>query len=114
LGSNAYLFVETSEVGGTHPALIEAMAFGNCVIVNDTPQNLEVIGDAGLSYRGSRGPVHLRDLLRRLLEDEATVREYRGRAQSRAAEHYSWDSAVTRYEGLFERLLGEGEAQERW
>jgi len=113
LGSNAYLFVETSEVGGTHPALIEAMGFGNCVIVNDTPQNLEVIGDAGLGYRGGRGPTHLRDLLRLLLEDEATVHEYGRRAESRAAEHYSWDSVVTQYEGLFERLLGEGETQER-
>ena len=113
LDSNAYVFVETSEVGGTHPALIEAMAFGNCVIGNDTPQNLEVIGDAGLHYDGSRGGAHLRDLLRLLLEDEATVREYRQRAQSRAAEHYSWDSVVTRYEDLFKRLLGEGEARER-
>ena len=109
LGSNAYVFVETSEVGGTHPALIEAMAFGNCVIVNDTPQNLEVIGDAGLSYEGKHGGAHLYEVLGRLLESEATVREYRQRAQSRAAEHYSWDSVVMRYEDLFKRLLGKGE-----
>lgn len=33
LGSNACIFVETSGVGGTHPALVEAMAFRNCVVV---------------------------------------------------------------------------------
>src|SRR5262249_41869870 len=33
---NAYCFVETSEVGGTHPAVLEAMAAGTSVVVNDT------------------------------------------------------------------------------
>ena len=45
--SNAYCFVATSEVGGTHPALLEAMAAGAAVVVNDTPENLETLGDAG-------------------------------------------------------------------
>src|ERR1019366_5492125 len=36
LQQNAYLFVLPDEVGGTHPALVEAMGFGNCVLVNDT------------------------------------------------------------------------------
>ena len=53
--SSAYCFVETSEVGGTHPALLEAMAAGAAVIVNDTPENLETIGDAGQSYDGEIG-----------------------------------------------------------
>jgi len=30
--NNANIFVETSGVGGTHPALTEAMAFGSCVV----------------------------------------------------------------------------------
>ena len=37
---NAYIFVLPDEVGGTHPALVEAMGFGNCVLVNDTASNL--------------------------------------------------------------------------
>ena len=59
LQQNAYLFVLPDEVGGTHPALVEAMGFGNCVLVNDTPSNLEVIADAGFSYRGSEGDENL-------------------------------------------------------
>src|SRR5205085_1037361 len=51
LGSNAYAFVESSGVGGTHPALLEAMGMGNCVVVNGTEENLETIGEAGFSYR---------------------------------------------------------------
>ncbi len=105
LSSNAYAFVETSEVGGTHPALIEQMAFGNCVVVNDTPQNLEVIGDAGASYHGQEGSAGLRAVLEQLLGDEATVQEYRRRAAHRATTCYSWDAVTTQYEHLFASLL---------
>ncbi len=106
LGSNAYLFVETSAVGGTHPALLEAMAFGNCVIVNDTPENLETIGDAGFSYSGRQGAASLRTVLSRLLADPTLVAEYRQRAQEHVRAHYSWDAVTDQYEALFERTLG--------
>lgn len=105
LNSNAYLFVETSRVGGTHPALIEAMAFGNCVVANDTAANLEVIGDAGLSYSGSEGSVSLREVLQQLLQNPAKVLEYRGRAARRAGMCYSWEAVTTQYEELFRILL---------
>jgi glycosyltransferase involved in cell wall biosynthesis len=45
LSSHAYVFVESSGVGGTHPALLEAMALGNCVVVNGTWENLETIDE---------------------------------------------------------------------
>ena len=101
LASHAYAFVETSEVGGTHPALVEAMAFGNCVVVNDTPQNLEVIGDAGFCYDGTKGGSSLRQVLQQLLSDPSIVREYGAKAEVRAAECYSWQAVTTQYEELF-------------
>jgi len=105
LGSNAYIFVETSGVGGTHPALVEAMAFGNCVVVNGTPENRETIGDAGFAYDGGQGATALRPLLQRLLDNPALVAEYRRRASARAAEVYSWDAVTDQYEALFRRLV---------
>jgi glycosyltransferase involved in cell wall biosynthesis len=78
LGSNAHIFVETSGVGGTHPALTEAMAFGNCVVVHNT----------------------------RLLSEPELVREYRQRAQYRARTHYSWEAVTDDYERLFYRVCG--------
>ncbi|HMQ30872.1 MAG TPA: DUF1972 domain-containing protein [Chloroflexaceae bacterium] len=106
LGSNAHIFVETSGVGGTHPALTEAMAFGSCVIVNDTAENLETIGDAGFSYRGRQGAASLRPLLARLLADPALVREYRQRAEQRAQTVFTWDAVTDAYEALFYELVG--------
>jgi len=106
LQRNAYCFVLPDEVGGTHPALVEAMGFGNCVLVNDTPSNLEVIGDAGLSYRGSEGARDLRDQLQRLLDDPQLVHQYRTRAKERALTTYRWEDVVRRHEIFYRRLLG--------
>ncbi len=106
LGSNACLFVETSGVGGTHPALLEAMAFGNCVVVNGTPENLETIGDAGLGYDGQDGPESLRRVLADLLRDPEKVAGYRSRASRRVQEHYSWETVTDDYERLFYRVCG--------
>jgi glycosyltransferase involved in cell wall biosynthesis len=100
LASNATLFVETSEVGGTHPALVEAMAFGNCVVVNDTAENMETIGDAGLCYRGDAGASALADQLAHLLSRPDLIAEYRQRARTHAGTHYSWERVTDQYEQL--------------
>ena len=105
--SNAYAFVETSEVGGTHPALLEAMAAGCCVVVNDTPENLETVGDAGFSYEGTMDPVSLRGVLEGLLKDPALAADHGRRGLDRVRRHYSWDDVTDRYERLFRELLGE-------
>jgi glycosyltransferase involved in cell wall biosynthesis len=105
--SNAYCFVETSEVGGTHPALLEAMAAGRCVVVNDTPENLETIGDAGLSYPGELGGGGLRTVLERLLKDPALVAEQGARGLERVRALYSWDRIADEYERLFREIIEE-------
>jgi len=104
--SNAYCFVETSEVGGTHPALLEAMAAGRCVVVNDTPENLETIGDTGFSYPGEMGASGLRAVLERLLKDPALVAEQGARGRERVRARYSWDGVTDDYEALFREVAG--------
>jgi glycosyltransferase involved in cell wall biosynthesis len=108
LQQNAYLFVLPDEVGGTHPALVEAMGFGNCVLVNDTPSNLEVIADAGFSYRGSEGDENLVHQLRMLVDEPALVEKYRRRAWQRAQEHYRWEDVVRQHALLYQRILRGG------
>jgi glycosyltransferase involved in cell wall biosynthesis len=51
LQQNAYCYVHATEVGGTHPALVEAMGFGNCVLTWP-PREHQAIGD----QRASRTP----------------------------------------------------------
>ena len=104
LTSNAYLFVETSGVGGTHPALVEAMAFGNCVVAHDTAENQETIDEAGFVYDGASGASALAPRLQQLLDDPALVAVYRQKAAARAAAYYSWEKVTDDYEALFKRL----------
>jgi glycosyltransferase involved in cell wall biosynthesis len=107
IGSNALIFVETSGVGGTHPALVEAMAFGNAVIVNNTAENLETIGSDGFSYEGKLGANSLSIVLEQLISDRELTDKYRERAKARAQTYYTWEAVTDAYERLFFSLTGE-------
>ena len=54
---DAGLYVFACEVGGVHPALIEAMAAQKPILYLDTPENRETAGDAAIPFRaGNLGP----------------------------------------------------------
>lgn len=109
LQQNAYCYVHATEVGGTHPALLEAMGYGNCVLTLATPENLEVVGSAGISYQDEADLV---DKLQRVLRDGSTVQSYRHRAQDRVQRKYHWEGVVDRYEQLFSEIAGISKPQE--
>lgn len=103
LQQNAYCYVHATEVGGTHPALLEAMGYGNCVLTLATPENMEVVGEAGVPYVDE---FDLTEKLQRVLRDGSLVQAYRNRAQQRVQTHYDWDGVVDQYEQLFRRMSG--------
>ncbi len=103
LQQNAYCYVHATEVGGTHPALIEAMGAGNCALVLNTPENLEVMGDAGISYDSVDD---LAKQLRRVLKDINLITEYRQRAMARVRARYNWEQITNQYEWLLAKLAG--------
>jgi glycosyltransferase involved in cell wall biosynthesis len=105
LQSYAFAYLHATEVGGTHPALVEALAFGNCAIVNDVAENREVAGDAALYFSAS-APSTLAAVLRRVASEPGTVETLRARAGARAREQFSWDRVTDQYEALFRRLVG--------
>jgi glycosyltransferase involved in cell wall biosynthesis len=103
LQQNAYCYVHATEVGGTHPALLEAMGYGNCVLTLATPENIEVVGDAGIAYADE---LDLSEKLQRVLRDGSLVQSYRHRAQERVKQNYDWDRVVDQYEKLFADMAG--------
>jgi glycosyltransferase involved in cell wall biosynthesis len=104
LQQNAYCYIHATEVGGTHPALLEAMGYGNCVLTLATPENMEVVGDAGVPYIDE---FDLAEKLKRVLRDGSLVQAYRHRAQQRIQKHYDWETVVDQYEQLFARMSGQ-------
>jgi glycosyltransferase involved in cell wall biosynthesis len=103
LRSHAYAYVQATEVGGTHPALLEAMGAGNCVLALDTPEHREVLGASGLYYADAEG---LAGLMRTVLADREGTQTLGREAMERARRLYSWDRITDEYEALFMRMLG--------
>ena len=99
LQRHAYVFCAPTEVGGMHPVILEALAAGNCVLVNDHAPNVETVGDAGLYFSGRVGVDDLAEQLARLFDDPDLVASYRERAQERSR-RYSWERVASEYERL--------------
>lgn len=101
LDSHCFAYIHATEVGGTHPALIEAMGRGALVLYRDTPENAEVAGDAGIPFSD--------DLAAKielvLAMAEETRQELRRRAVERVTRQYSWDAVADAYEMLFQSIM---------
>jgi glycosyltransferase involved in cell wall biosynthesis len=101
LQQNAYAYIHATEVGGTHPALIEAMGYGNCVVSYATVENTEVVGGAAMEFSSVD---ELAENLKMIATDESAVQKFRAKAQERIRTEYSWDKITDQYEELFKRL----------
>ena len=97
LQEGATVYVQATSVGGTHPALVEAMGAGNAVLANSTPEHREVLADAGMYYRGT---AELAEKLQILLDDPALRTRLGQAAQHEVRTRYSWDAVTDKYELL--------------
>jgi glycosyltransferase involved in cell wall biosynthesis len=102
LGSHCFAYIHATEVGGTHPALIEAMGRGALVLYLDTPENAEVAGGAGIPFQHSNLTAAIEAVLA-MSEEERNV--WRKRAVDRVRERYSWDAVTDAYEELLSTLI---------
>jgi glycosyltransferase involved in cell wall biosynthesis len=101
--ANALCYIHATEVGGTHPALIEAMAAGCAVLYLGTPENREVTGEAGISFpHDEKALAAAIDLL---LADEPRRQDLGAAAAARARKHYDWEKVTDEYERLFEEMV---------
>lgn len=109
LRRHAACYVQATEVGGTHPALLEAMAASLPVVANDIPEHREVLGDTGWYYARNDAS-QLAVLLREVLAPEAAA-ERAARAQAaceRVRARYDWEGVVDAYEALARRVAVRG------
>jgi glycosyltransferase involved in cell wall biosynthesis len=101
LGSHCFAYIHATEVGGTHPALIEAMGRGALVLYLDTPENAEVAEGAGIAFEHH----NLAPTIHRVLEmSEAERNHLRAKAVERVRARYSWDAVTDAYEKLLTGL----------
>ena len=104
LCKGAYLYVTPSDLEGTSPALLTAMALGKTPLVSDIPENLETIGDAGFTFR--HGNVEdLKEKLQFLLENPSKVDELQKKAIDHVRNRYDWNSVTEKMEKIYLNLL---------
>lgn len=100
LQSHCLAYIQATEVGGTHPALIEAMGRGCVVLYLETPENSEAAAGAGIAYAKSEEA-----LAERIAWVASAAPEELRRLQEAAAgaarERYDWERVTDRYERLF-------------
>ena len=86
-----------TEVGGTHPVIVEGMAAGAALLVSDHAPNLEVVGDAAAAFSLAGGAPALAEALGALIADPPRREELGRRASARARERFSWDACAAAY-----------------
>jgi glycosyltransferase involved in cell wall biosynthesis len=103
LQTNAGAVVFAGEIGGIHPALVEAMAAGNAILYLDTPANRETTSGCGIPFQ--HDATDLACKLEQLLASPTRMDQMRAESAARARELYSWEAVTDQYEKLFRDLV---------
>ncbi len=97
-----------TEVGGTHPVVVESMAAGAPMLVSDHPPNLEATGDTADAFPLAGGAAALAEHLARLVDDPWRRARLGRAAAARAATRYSWAACAERYLALLRIVIERG------
>ncbi|MFH0798832.1 MAG: glycosyltransferase family 4 protein [Pseudomonadota bacterium] len=103
--SNAYLFIQPSELEGMSGVLLEAMSYGRCIVASDIPQNLEVIGETGFSFRSGDAD-DLKRIIEFLVENKEKARSHGNLGKERVLRCYHWDRIADEWQKTYCAVLG--------
>lgn len=103
LWENAGVYFHGHSVGGTNPALVQAMACGAPTVARDTIYNREVLGPNG-SFVDPE-PTAIASELSRVISDDDLREKLATDATKRQRAHYTWDLVCDRYDQVLRDLL---------
>lgn len=104
LWHHAGAYFHGHSVGGTNPALVQAMAMGAPTVARATEFNREVLGDAGVYVQSS--PQSIAAGVLSLLRNPSKQDSLALAAQARASEHYTWELVCSAYERALSKHVG--------
>lgn len=107
LFSNAYLFVQPSEIEGLPHSVLQALSFGKCVLASDIPGNLEALGKCGFVFK-RMDTEDLKGKLEHLLANPDAVKDQREKSIEHVRKNYDWEKIVDNLEERFYSLLKKG------
>lgn len=106
LSQNALAFVMPATIEATRLVLLDQLGMGKAIIYNDCPATREVLGDSGLPFGPDRPEESLAEALQHAQANPEECAAAGCRARARA-ELFRWETVVARYEGIFDRVLGQ-------
>ena len=101
ISRQAALFCLPSGIDGTRPVLLDQMGFGNCIVVRNSPANIEVAGDAAATFDGDHEVESLRATIADLLNHPEERTRLGAAAKERVARLYDWEVITSQYEEMF-------------
>jgi glycosyltransferase involved in cell wall biosynthesis len=102
--SNAYLTVFPSEIEGSPLALSEAISYGNCCVVSDIQEHLDILNGNGFTFRNGDASCLTR-VLASLLNQRILVNECKRKAKRHSLKKHDWSNIVDSYEAMYSSLL---------
>lgn len=114
LYSNAYVYVLPSDLEGMPMSLLEAMSYGNCCLVSDIPECVEVVDDHAVTF--AHGDVDdLTVQLKALIDDSARVESFKAGAADYIVSRYDWEHVVDQTLALYggDSARGRNDGKER-
>ncbi len=93
LYSNAYTYVLPSDLEGMPLTLLEALSYGNCCLVSDIAECVEVAGEKALTFKKS-DVSDLKNKLDYLVRNPEKVQKMRSGAATYICEKYKWDTVT--------------------
>lgn len=95
LYSNAYIYTLPSDLEGMPLSLLEAMSYGNCCLVSDIAECVEVVEDKAVTFAKS-SVADLKEKMQWLCDNHEAVLKYKGEAAEFICGKYNWNEIVDR------------------
>ena len=106
LYSNAYCYVQPSTIEGLPITLIEAVAYGNCIIASSIPACMEVVEESGLIFETENVDA-LAAVLQKVIAAPDLARELGEKAKARGVSEYNYDRVAEQTIEVYKSVLAQ-------
>lgn len=114
LHCNCYAYIHGHSVGGTNPALLKALGYGNMVLALNTPFNSEVLVNEEYGMLFEKDVQNLKEKILYVETNPEAAILYRRKAPQRVRTAYTWEKISERYLDLLKQVLnGRSDSRER-
>lgn len=102
LRSNCGIYIHGHSVGGTNPALVEAMNLGVCCVAFGVDYNIETTENSAIYFNTVSD---LKGVISDFLDDKIDAQLIGSNLKSIAIKRYTWDNIVGKYDKVFQSCI---------